>query len=296
VGVVSALGRSNLLISGGGPSYQDFIQTDASINFGNSGGPLVNIRGEVIGVNSAVNTEGQGIGFAIPVDIAKQIVRQLREHGVVTRGYLGMVPAKLTPVKKEALDMDPDIKGVFVDDVQEDTPAEKGGLKAGDVILEFNGEPMDDVDHFRFKVAENPPESEVTMLVWRNEKTKTLRFTLGNRSEYIAAASSPVIEDEVEPWLGIYVGGLNSSRTQEWGIEAESGVLIVDISDDSPALDALQVRDVIIQIGKQEIDDMDDYRDVVDKLKDRTDAILFRVRRGDRTHFEAVDPELATKE
>jgi serine protease Do len=295
VGVVSALGRSNLLISGGGPSYQDFIQTDASINFGNSGGPLVNIKGQVIGINAAMNTQGQGIGFAIPIDIAKQIVRQLRDHGVVTRGYLGMVPAELTPRKKEALEMDPDMKGIFVDEIQDNTPADDGGLEAGDVILELDGEPMDNVDHFRFRVAENPPGSQVTMKIWRHGKEKMLQFTLGDRSEYLAAGQQSIKRQEESPWLGIYIEDVDSRRAQQWGIEAESGVLIVDFSDDSPAQDALQVRDVIIQVGKTDIRDMDDYLDVAKELEDRKDAILFRVKRGERTHFEAVDPELSAR-
>lgn len=292
VGVVSALGRSNLLISGGGPSYQDFIQTDASINFGNSGGPLVNIKGQVIGVNSAVNTQGQGIGFAIPIDIAKQIVQQLREHGAVTRGYLGMVPSALTPKKKEALDLDPDFRGVFVDEVQKDTPAEKGGLKAGDVIVELDGEQMNDVDQFRFRVAEKAPESEVTMIVWRDGKQKELDFTLANRSDYLSTASRGVIEDAEEQWLGIYVKDLDSREAREWGIEADDGVLIVDLSDDSPARDVLQVQDVIIQVGKKNVDNLDDYLKIAKELEDREEAILFRIQRGERTHFEAVDPGL----
>ena len=295
VGVVSALGRSNLLISGGGPSYQDFIQTDASINFGNSGGPLVNIRGEVIGINAAVNTQGQGIGFAIPINIAKQIVDQLREHGTVTRGYLGLVPAELTPAKKEALGMDPSMKGVFVDDVQPNTPAEKGGLKPGDVIVKLDGESIDDVDHFRFRVAEKTPGSNISMDVWRDGKERSFNFTLADRSEYLASASQQSSKQEKEPWLGIYVDGLNSSQARQWNIQADKGVLVVDLSEDSPARDALQVRDVILQIGKTEINNLDDFHKVANELEGRKEAILFRVQRGDRTHFEAVNPELSSK-
>jgi serine protease Do len=295
VGVVSALGRSNLLISGGGPSYQDFIQTDASINFGNSGGPLVNIHGEVIGVNAAVNAQAQGIGFAIPIDIAKQIVSQLREKGTVTRGYLGLVPAELTPKVKEGLGMDPDTKGILVDEVQKGTPAEDGGLKAGDVILELDGEQMDNVDHFRFKVADKAPGSKVTMTIWRDGSRKTLHFTLGNRSEHVTASSGGTKEQEAKPWLGIHVEGLDSRYAQQWGIKADAGVLVVDLSDDSPANDALQSQDVIIQVGKTEIKNMDDYQKVARELKGTKDVVLFRVRRGDRTTFVAVDPKLSAK-
>jgi serine protease Do len=292
VGVVSALGRTNLLISGGGPTYQDFIQTDASINFGNSGGPLVNIKGEVIGINAAVNTQGQGIGFAIPINIAKNIVEQLHEHGSVVRGYLGMVPTELTPDMKSALGMSPDAKGVFVNDVQKDTPAEKGGLKAGDVILKLNGEQMDDVDQFRFKVAEMPPGTKITMLIDRDGKEQTLNFSLGNRSEFLASAGQQSTKEQKEPWLGISVDGINSAKAQQLGVKADHGVVIVDLASDSPAQNVLQVGDVIIQVGQDEIQNLDDYDKAAQAMKDRTKPILFRVITGDRTHFEAVNPQL----
>ena len=292
VGVVSALGRSNLIISGGGPSYQDFIQTDASINFGNSGGPLVNIRGEVIGINAAVNTQGQGIGFAIPINIAKNIVDQLREHGSVVRGYLGMVPAELTPDMKEALGLSSDTKGVFVNDVQKNTPAEKGGLKAGDVILKLNDVQMDDVDQFRFKVAEMPPGAKISMLISRDGKDKTLDFTLGNRSEFLATTGQPSTKELKEPWLGISVDAINSDKAQQMGVTADHGVVIVDLSANSPAQNVLNVGDVIIQVGQDEIQNMDDYNKAAEAMKDRTKPILFRVITGDRTHFEAVNPQL----
>ena len=295
VGVVSALGRSNLLISGGGPSYQDFIQTDASINFGNSGGPLVNIHGEVIGVNAAVNAQAQGIGFAIPIDLAKQIVRQLRDKGTVTRGYLGLVPAELTPKVKEGLGMDSNTKGILVDEVQKGTPAEDGGLKAGDVILELDGDQMDNVDHFRFKVAEKLPGSKISMTIWRDGERKSLRFTLGDRSEHVTVASKDSEKVAEKPWLGIFVEGLDSRYARQWDIKAESGVLVVDLSDDSPANDALQARDVIVQVGKKEIKTLDDYQKASRDLKSSKDVILFRVHRGDRTTFVAVDPKLSAK-
>ncbi|MBC8478651.1 trypsin-like peptidase domain-containing protein, partial [bacterium] len=124
VGVISATGRSGLNIGGGqGPSFQNFLQTDASINFGNSGGPLVNIQGEVIGINTAINAAGQGIGFAIPSNMAGNIYRQLREHGEIVRGYLGMVPRALDPATRGALELNKEVQGIFVDNVEPNTPA-----------------------------------------------------------------------------------------------------------------------------------------------------------------------------
>jgi serine protease Do len=189
--------------------------------------------------------------------------------------------------------MDTDMNGVFVDEVQKDTPAEKGGLKAGDVILELNGELMDNVDHFRFKVAENSPGSKVSMTIWRDGKRKSLNFTLGDRQEFLAAGSKGTVEQGEESWLGINVEDLSSTKAREWGIKATEGVLVVNLSNSSPAGDALQVRDVIIRIGKTDIHDLSDYRKVANDLKDSKDAILFRIRRGDRTSFVAVDPSLA---
>ncbi|MBC8205165.1 MAG: trypsin-like peptidase domain-containing protein, partial [FCB group bacterium] len=145
VGVISAKGRGGLNISGGGPDLQNFIQTDASINFGNSGGPLVNIRGEVIGINTAINTQGQGLGFAIPINMARQVVDQIKNEGKVSHGYLGMLPAPLTNAKKEALGLDKDVKGIFVDHVEPNTPADEGGLEPGDVIVELENEKIADV-------------------------------------------------------------------------------------------------------------------------------------------------------
>ncbi len=168
VGVISATGRSNLSIAGGGPSYQNFIQTDASINFGNSGGPLCNIHGEVIGVNTAINPSGQGIGFAIPINMATKISDQIRRTGGVSRGYLGMLPRELTTDLRNALNVPEDAKGVFVERVDKNTPAERGGLKAGDVVLKLNDKSVATVTQFRMAIADNPPGSKVNLDILRD--------------------------------------------------------------------------------------------------------------------------------
>jgi len=153
VGVVSAKGRSDLRIVGGNvPDYQNFIQTDASINFGNSGGPLVNIRGEAIGINSAINPSGQGIGFAIPVNMARHIAEQLIEKGRVQYGYIGILLQQLDKTLAEGLGIDVE-KGVMVREVLADTPADKAGLENKDVIVEFDGKPVKDLQKFRMMVG-----------------------------------------------------------------------------------------------------------------------------------------------
>src|SRR5437762_9139798 len=144
VGIVSAQGRSNLNIFGGTPDFQDFIQTDASINFGNSGGPLCNIRGEAIGINTAINPSGQGIGFAIPINLARHVADQLVAHGKVSRAMLGVNLADLTPEIAEGFGIHGD-QGVVIQEVLKNQPAERAGIRRNDVIVEFEGQPVSDV-------------------------------------------------------------------------------------------------------------------------------------------------------
>jgi Do/DeqQ family serine protease len=289
VGVISAKGRSNLLISGGGPVYQNFIQTDASINFGNSGGPLVNIFGQVVGVNTAINAQGQGIGFAIPANLAKDIYSQLRTEGQVVRGYLGMIPRQLDDATREALGVDRDVRGVFVDMVEDGTPAAKGGLKAGDVITKVDGTSVDDPSTFRFMVAERKPGSEVKLDVIRDGRNKHLEFILGNRADYISLAGT-TNERQQDAWLGLHVEGINSPRARQMDVEAAEGVLVAEVDYDSPAEGKLLPADIIIEINRKKISDMQDYSRIANEIGEKKDAILFRVIRNGRPTYEAVKP------
>ena len=288
VGVISAKGRSNLLIAGGGPTYQDFIQTDASINFGNSGGPLVNIRGQVVGVNTAVNTQGQGIGFAIPANLAKHIMEQLRSAGQVTRGYLGLVPRDLDDATREALKLERDEKGVFVDQVEDGTPADKGGLKAGDVITRVNGNAVSDPTQFRFMIAECKPGSTVTLTVLRDGDARDMKFALGDRKDYASATQQGV--EPNESWLGLQVNSLSSPQARQWNLEATEGVVIVDMNFESPAEGKLQPGDVIVEINRRPVRNLSDYRKMTSELADTKEAILFRIIRDGRKTYEAVKP------
>ncbi len=287
VGVISAKGRSNLAIGGGGPSYQNFIQTDASINFGNSGGPLINIRGQVIGLNTAINTQGQGISFAIPINLADNIIEQLRTDGQVVRGFLGMAPRELDDAKREALKLDRDVKGVFVDEVQEETPAERGGLESGDVITHIDRTPVDDPSMFRFIIAEKKPGTKVKLSILRDSKKKTLSFTLGDRADFIPAIPRETKEDL---WLGLQVKGIESPQARQWGIDAEEGVLVIDVDFNSPAQNKILPRDVIIEINRRPVKNMESYRKIVSDFDDNKDAVLFRVIRNGRKTYEAVKP------
>ena len=295
VGVISARGRSNLAIQGGGPSYQDFIQTDAAINFGNSGGPLCNIHGEVIGVNTAINPSGQGVGFAIPANMAMKVVDQLRSSGAVSRGYLGLLPRELTNELRSAVDLPESETGVFVERVDNGTPAEEGGMEAGDVITKFAGEKIKDVAQFRMLVADQKPGQSVSAEVWREGKKQDFSFMLGDRAKLASfLGRNNEQQSEAEPskesWLGIEVEPVTEAVARALDLDGVYGVIVTDVDPDGPSADKLQERDVIIEIDRKAVDSMDDFREISKNLKREQRAILFRlIRNGQRT-FEAVEP------
>ena len=283
VGVISAIGRGGLNFGGqDGPIVQDFIQTDASINYGNSGGPLMNIRGEVIGINSAINSRGQGIGFAIPINMAKEVAEQLLDHGRVSHGYLGMVPAELTPLKKEALGLEKKVRGVFVDRVEDNTPAHEGGLKPGDVIIKFDGNKITSVTQFRNLVARKRSGEKVSATIVRDGRESKLSFNLGERPDFSQARSENKIERDV--WMGIYVEDFRSNS-------GDNGVIIRRIESDSPAVESLRERDIIIEIDKRPVQSIEDFKEISEDMKDRRKSILFRISRDGRKTFEVVKPK-----
>ncbi len=288
-GVVSAKGRSNLAIQGGGPAYQDFIQTDASINFGNSGGPLVNLNGEVIGMNAAINASGQGIGFAIPINVAKRVAQQLIDKGKVVRGYMGVYPQDLTSELAEGKGIE-GTEGILVGQVVEDSPAEKAGLELGDVIVEYDGVPVSDVNKFRWLVADSPVGEKVKLSVVRDGRKKKMDLVLVERPDAQQAQATP---REPERWLGLEVGDVRSSKAQQLGIDPdEDGAVILDVEPGSPADEAgFRPGDIIVELDNGEIRNFDDYQDTMERIRDRTKAVVFLVKRGDFTTFLAVKPE-----
>jgi serine protease Do len=285
VGVISATGRSGLNIGGrGGPSFQNFLQTDASINFGNSGGPLVNIKGEVIGINTAINAAAQGIGFAIPSNMASRIYQQLKQNGEIVRGYLGMVPRALDPAIREALELSKEVKGIFVDNVEPDTPASAGKLQSGDIITHWNGQPVELVPDFRFRVAAGQPGEKVTATILRNGKEKRLRFELGNRSNNLTRSSAaPAIqEQESVNFLGIEARDLTDKDRSETSGRVEQGVIITGFKGDSPAIGVLAPGDIIIAVGNETVQNLSAFNDTIDSLQDDKSVILLRVFRNNR--------------
>jgi serine protease Do len=289
VGVVSAKGRSNLSIVGGSPAYQYFIQTDASINFGNSGGPLLNIRGEAIGINTAINPSGEGIGFAIPINLAKNIAKQLIASGKVSRGYLGIMPQELTPELAETWGLR-NTKGILVGSVSNDTPAAEAGIKVKDVITTFDGKPVDDVQRFRLLVADTPVKKKVKVDILRSGQPKELYVTLQERP------SDEVINRErvtPESWLGIGVEPLTGDFAKDNAIDEKTGVVVVDVEQGSGAEDAgLRRGDVIKEVNDKTVKDEFEYNEAIEqaRAKNPKKPVVLLIKRDDTTMFIAVQP------
>jgi serine protease Do len=296
VGVISAKGRQGLTFGGDMPSYQNYIQTDASINPGNSGGPLVDMQGEAIGINSAIATPtggNVGIGFAIPINMARQVANQLMASGKVNRGYLGIYPQNITEDLKDANGL-PSTEGILVAQVDKDTPAEKAELKVGDVITKFNGKKISDAQEFRFLVADAGPGSDVKLEVWRNGNTKMVDLKLGNRTEFVTAQrpdDNTASPNSAKKWLGLTVETLSEDNARQYGIDYEPGAIIADIDPGSQAEDAgLSVGDIILKIGPKEIRSAGDFYKVASDMEKSTKPVSFYIKRGTANIFVAVTP------
>jgi Do/DeqQ family serine protease len=290
VGIISAQGRSNLNIWGGTPSYQDFIQTDASINFGNSGGPLCNIQGEAIGINTAINPSGQGIGFAIPINLAKHVAEQLVAHGEVKRAWLGVQLAELTPELAEGFGIHGD-QGVVIQEVLKNQPAERAGLRRNDVIVEFEGQPVSDVQKFRLKVADMAIGRKVNLVVLRDGKRVPLTLTLAPRPDAQLAENSDTPEDQVpatKKTAGIQVRDLKTS--EKASNDGDGGVVITDVESGSAAEEAgLEPNDVVMEVNRKPVRSATAFTDAMNAAKNagKQHAVLL-VKRGNRTTYVPV--------
>jgi len=275
-GIISAKHR---VISGG--SYDDYIQTDAAINPGNSGGPLLNLSGEVIGINTAINPQANTIGFAVPIDMAKAVLPQLRSAGHVTRGWLGVLIQKITPELAEHLGLEDEL-GALVSNVVPDGPAEKAGIERYDIIVEFDGTPIEDLSALPLAVAETPVDKKVSVVVVRDGKRKTLRAKVGELDQ--PELSKLARGSERGPAeFGLVVQDLNSELAERLGLDTTNGVLITSVAPGSPADDAqLRRGDVILEVDRSEIEDVDDLRAQLDAADD---GALFLIRRGEATIF-----------
>jgi serine protease Do len=275
-GIVSAKHR----IIGQG-SYDDYIQTDAAINPGNSGGPLINLKGEVIGINTAINPRANTIGFAVPINMAKQILPQLKTKGSVTRGWLGVVIQHITPDLTEALELKDD-KGALVSKVMPDGPAAKAGVEHGDVIVEFDGTPIEDWNELPRVVAATPVGKKVKMTIVRDGKRKTLKVEVGalDEGEEMAARVEP---EEGASAFGLRVQDLTPEIAEQLGVKPELGVLVTSVEPGSPADEAgLRRGDLILEVDREEVTSTHELQERLGSAKDRA---LLLVRRGDATIF-----------
>jgi len=272
-GIVSALGRSGLGIEG----YEDFIQTDASINPGNSGGALVNLRGELVGVNTAILAPGGGnvgIGFAIPVNMARQIMTQLVAHGEVRRGRLGVMVQDLTPDLARAFDIK-ETQGAVIAKTVKDSPAAKAGLKAGDVVTRVNGQPVNSAAELRNMVGLMQVGETATFEVVRDGKPRTVKIMIAQ------PVQSKLDGKQLNPRLqGAIFGGIDESNPDYGQIE---GVLILEVQPGSPAWQAgLRKDDVVMSVNRQPVTNLDELKRVIKAVRG---GLLLNLRRGDGALF-----------
>lgn len=282
-GIVSAKGR---FIGAG--NYDDYIQTDAAINPGNSGGPLLNLRGEVVGINSAIfsRTGGNiGIGFAIPVNLAKELVPQLRDKGKVTRGWLGVLIQKVTPEIAESLGLE-QARGALVADVVASGPAAAAGVKVGDVIVEFDGHPVNESNELPMLVARTPLEKQVSLKILRDKAPMDLNVTIAELQDEDVQVSGGGDSEK----LGLTVQTLTPEIAENLGVEETKGVVVTAVESDSPAEEAgLRRGDVILEVNRAAVENADDYKGALKKVE-KGKNVLFLVRRGDNTIFLALKP------
>ncbi len=284
MGIVSAVGRSNIGLA----DFEDFIQTDAAINPGNSGGALVNTNGELVGINTAIfSTSGgyMGIGFAIPTDMAKSVMESIIKHGRVIRGWLGVSIQNLTPELSKSLGIKQEY-GALVADVVKDSPADKAGLKRGDLIVELDGKKIEDSTSLRNMVSATEPGKTVNLKVIRAGKEESVTVTLGEFKE-----RKVVKKVEYDNALkGLTVEELTASLRDQLGLpENMNGVVITKISNDSPALGVLQPRDVILEVNRQEIKGVNDYEQTVSKIGAK-DGVLLLIYRDGSTVYVTIKP------
>ena len=286
-GIVSAKERTQF-----GGAYSDYLQTDASINPGNSGGPLFNLRGEVVGINSAIIQNANTIGFAIPIAVVKQILPQLKENGRVARGFLGVSPQAITQDMVDQLGLK-STKGALVADVVKDGPAQKAGLKPGDVIVGLNGRPVNDNYQLTRDIGAVQPGHAVKLDVLREGKTRVVEAKLEKRPEEkdspVRVGQNDRTEQGKGDSLGLQVEDLTPQLARRAGIEDETkGVVVTDVATDSPAGAAqLEPGDVILEANRRPIATAADYRNAVKGAR-KGDTLLLRVKRGQNSQYVPV--------
>jgi serine protease Do len=284
-GIVSGTGRTGMHLS----EYEDFIQTDAAINPGNSGGALVNLDGELVGINSAIASRAggyDGIGFAIPANMAMEVMTDLIKHGKVTRGYLGVGIQSLNQDLAEAMNLGDVREGVVITAVQDGGPSAKAGARTQDVIVEFNGQPVKDSDQLRLAVARANPGTTSDMVVLRDGRRQTLHVKLGEYPD----EKEPTADNEPaeNQGLGLQVGPVTPDIARQLNMKNTSGLVVIQVDPGSVAEDAgIQEGDLIKTVNKEKVDTTSEFRTAL-KMTGKDKPVLLQVQRGENTFFVAL--------
>jgi serine protease Do len=283
-GIVSAKGRAI-----NNESYGNFIQTDASINPGNSGGPLFNLKGEMVGVNTAIfsRTGGNiGIGFAIPVNMARNVLAQLKEHGKVTRGWLGVMIQQVTSDLAENFGLDRPI-GALIGQVIADSPAEKAGLKAGDVIIEYNGKEVSQMSMLPAMVTSTSVGEKAKLVMIRDGKKQNITVEIGKlEDEEVVVADA---ETGTSKKLGLTVQELTPKLAESLRIEETQGLIVSDITPGSAAAEVGILRgDIILEINREKVENVAQYKKALQAAQEKK-SILLLIKRGQNTRFVVID-------
>ncbi len=273
-GIVSAKER----VIGAGP-YDDFIQTDASINPGNSGGPLFNLKGEVVGINTAIAPHGQGIGFAIPSKLASGIIEALSGNGEVVRGWLGIAFQPMDQKLSKAFGVKTDA-GAIVANVNTGSPAEKGGMKAGDVIIEVNGKELTKARQLPALVAKLKPGNTATVKVIRRNKPKILKIEIGRMPEEGVAQSAKHKPEKGKTKLGFQVQSLDKRTRSQLQAEDIEGVVVTRIDPKSSVNGVLRNGDIVVEVNREKVPNVEAFQEKTKKLRSGDDLLLLVYRRG----------------
>jgi serine protease Do len=287
MGIISATGRGDLGIE----DYEDFIQTDAAINPGNSGGALINTSGQLIGINTAILSRAggnQGVGFAVPANLARAVMNQLLKNGKVVRGYLGVMIQPVTPEIAKAFNL-PDARGALVGEVTPDGPAARAGIAQGDVITELNGVRVDDSRELRLKISQLAPGSAIRLNLLRDGNPREISITLGELPNEKEAVSGGKPESDSPD--GLSVGNLTPQIARQLELQSNaSGVVVTDVQDGSRADDAgLRRGDLIQQVNRQPVNNVAEFERAMKQNSGKSALLL--VNRNGHTSFVVIEQE-----
>jgi serine protease Do len=286
MGIISAKGRGNLGIE----DYEDFLQTDAPINPGNSGGALVNDRGELVGINTAILSHGsggnEGIGFAVPVNLAHPVMDQILTNGKVIRAYMGILPQDMTPDMAKGFG-EKEARGVVVGDVTPNSPAQEGGIQRGDIILHVDGKPVTDSNQLRMSISMMQPGSNIKVKLLRNGSEREMTLKLAEMPTESAKVESEGRDDSTKALQGVEVTNLTPHTAERLGLpSAATGVVVADIDPASKIADSgLRKGDVIQEVNHQPVKNVSEFQSAVKKAG--SDPLLLVNRQG-RTMFIAA--------